>query len=126
MEGLVHLNEIGQIAITVQDLARAKEFYRDVLGMKFLFDAGPLCFFQCGSIRLMVTVPEKPVACGGTILYFRVNDIHETHRALLQKGAKFVDTPHLIAKMPDHDLWMTFLKDPDENLLGLMCEMARV
>ena len=126
MEGLVQLNEIGQIAITVQDLARAKEFYRDVLGMKFLFDAGTMCFFQCGSVRLMVTMPEQPVVCGGTILYFRVNDIHETHRALLQKGVKFVDTPHVIARMPDHDLWMTFLKDPDENLLGLMCEMAQV
>lgn len=126
MEGSVQLNEIGQIAITVQDLARAKDFYHNVLGMRFLFDAGAMCFFQCGSVRLMITTPEKPMVCGGTILYFRVKDIEETHRLLSEKGVDFVDAPHLIAKMPDHDLWMNFLKDPDGNLLGLMCEMARV
>ena len=122
---LVNLETIGQIAITVDDLARAKDFYQNILGMKFLFDAGHLAFFKCGEIRLMLTTPEKTAARGGTILYFKVADIHATHLALRARGVVFLDEPHLIAQMPDHDLWMVFLKDPDENIIGIMSEVPR-
>jgi methylmalonyl-CoA/ethylmalonyl-CoA epimerase len=118
----VHFDRIGQIALTVSDLARAKYFYQNKLGMRFLFDAGTLAFFQCGEIRLMLGTQEKPERRGGTILYFKVDDIHETYAALQARGVEFIDSPHLIAKMPDHDLWMVFLKDPDGNTLGVMCE----
>ena len=121
----VQLDEIGQIALTVTDLARAKEFYRDTLGMRFLFDAGTMAFFQCGTVRLMIGVAEGVVAGSGTILYFKVPDIQTAHRVLQAKGAEFIDEPHLVARMPDHDLWMVFLKDPDGNTLGLMSEAAR-
>ena len=118
----LHFDRIGQIALTVSDLARARDFYQNTLGMKFLFDAGTLAFFQCGQIRLMLGTSEKDKPRGGTILYFKVDDIHATFAALKERGVEFVDTPHLIAKMPDHDLWMVFLKDPDGNTLGVMCE----
>jgi methylmalonyl-CoA/ethylmalonyl-CoA epimerase len=121
----VHLDEIGQIAVTVGDLARAKDFYQNRLGMRFLFDAGPMSFFQCGKIRFAVGTSDKPVTPGGTILYFRVVDIHETHEVLAGKGVEFIQKPHLVAKMPDHDLWLAFLADPDRNPIGLMCEMPR-
>jgi methylmalonyl-CoA/ethylmalonyl-CoA epimerase len=124
-EPLVHFERIGQIAITVSDVARAKNFYQNTLGMKFLFDAGQLCFFQCGEIRLMIGTSEKPEPRGGTILYFNVDDIHETYRLLKEQNVEFFQAPHLVAKMPDHDLWMAFLKDPDDNTLGVMCEVAR-
>jgi catechol 2,3-dioxygenase-like lactoylglutathione lyase family enzyme len=119
------LEKIGQIAITVDDTARAKDFYQNTLCMKLLFEAGHLAFFQCGDVRLMLTTPDKPGPRGGTILYFKVDDIHATFAALKERGVHFIDEPHLIAKMPDHDLWMVFLKDPFENTLGIMCEMRR-
>jgi len=119
----VHLNDIGQIALTVRDLARAKDFYQKTLGMKFLFDAGPMAFFQCGAVRLMIGSSEEAAPIGGTILYFKVDDIQSTYAALKDKGVTFVDAPHLIAKMPDHELWMVFLKDPEGNTLGLMSEV---
>jgi predicted enzyme related to lactoylglutathione lyase len=120
---IVNLDKIGQIAITVDDLARAKNFYRNTLGMTFLFDAGQLAFFQCGDIRIMLSTPEKSEPRGGTILYYKVDDIHATHSALKERGAQFFQEPHLIAKMPDHDLWMAFLKDTEGNTIGIMCEL---
>jgi methylmalonyl-CoA/ethylmalonyl-CoA epimerase len=122
---VVNLEKIGQIAITVDDIALAKDFYQNTLGMKFLFDAGHLAFFKCGDIRLMLTTPERPGPRGGTILYFRVDDIHATYAAVRERGVAFIDEPHLIARMPDHDLWMVFLKDPFDNVLGIMCELSR-
>ncbi len=117
------LEKIGQIAITVDDLARARNFYQNTLGMKFLFDAGQLAFFQCGDIRLMLSTSEKQEPRGGTILYYKVADIHATHAALISRGVEFFQNPHLIAKMPDHDLWMAFLKDTEGNTIGIMCEV---
>ena len=121
----VSLEKIGQIAITVDDLPRARDFYQNTLGMKFLFDAGSLAFFKCGDIRLMLSTPDKPGPRGGTILYFHVPDIHATYTALKQRGVSFIDEPHLIAKMPDHDLWMVFLHDTESNTIGIMCEVPR-
>lgn len=119
----VHFEKIGQIALTVKDLARSRDFYQNTLGMHFLFETGHLAFFQCGDIRLMISTGEGERPGGGTILYFRVEDINSVYDALRGRGVEFVDTPHLIAKMPDHDLWMVFLKDPDGNVLGVMCEL---
>lgn len=120
---LVHFDKIGQIAITVRELARSKNFYQETLGMKFLFDAGAMCSFQCGDIRFMIGVSEQPASLGGTILYFKVEDIHKTHALLIEQRVVFHQAPHLVAKMPDHDLWMAFLKDPDDNVIGMMSEI---
>lgn len=119
----VSFDTIGQIALTVDDLAQAKDFYQNTLGMKFLFDAGHLAFLQCGNIRLMLTTPEKPEPRGGTILYYKVADINATCAAIKARGASLLEEPHLIARMPDHDLWMASLKDPAGNILGIMCEV---
>jgi methylmalonyl-CoA/ethylmalonyl-CoA epimerase len=119
----VQLNDIGQIALTVNDLARAKNFYCDTLGMTFLFDAGTMAFFQCGSIRLMIGLSEDTIQSGGTILYFKIPDIRRAHAALEGKGVTFVQAPHLVARMPDHELWIGFLKDSEGNTLGLMSEV---
>jgi methylmalonyl-CoA/ethylmalonyl-CoA epimerase len=121
----VHLNEIGQIALTVRDLARARDFYQNTLGMKFLFDAGTMVFFQCGTVRLMIGLSEEPSPIGGTILYFKVPDLQGVHDGLKERGVVFVQPPHLVAKMQDHDLWMAFLKDPEGNTVGLMSEVSK-
>ena len=120
------ISRLGQIAINVHDLDRATAFYRDILGLPLLFTAGSLAFFDCGGVRLMLTRPEKPeFDHPGSVLYFAVPDIASAHRQMLNAGVRFEDTPHLIAKMPTHDLWMTFFRDPEKNLLALMCELPQ-
>jgi methylmalonyl-CoA/ethylmalonyl-CoA epimerase len=121
----VHLQDVTQIAFTVQNLAEAKIFYGDVLELKFLFEAGNMAFFQCGSVRLMIGEAEKPSISEGTIVYFRVADLEATVDLLESRGTSFVQQPHLVARMKSHDLWMAFLKDPTGNTLGLMSETAR-
>jgi methylmalonyl-CoA/ethylmalonyl-CoA epimerase len=124
-EQAISLDEIGQIALTVTDLPEAKAFYQNILGMRFLFDAGTMAFFQCGTVRLLIGTSDKPTAPGGTILYFRVADIHAAHAALRQSGVSFVQEPHLVARMKSHDLWLAFLNDPSGNALALMSELPR-
>jgi methylmalonyl-CoA/ethylmalonyl-CoA epimerase len=121
----VHFDKIGQIAITVSDLSRAKSFYQNTLGMSFLFDAGTMSFFQCGDIRFMIGAAEQPAPRGGTILYFKVQNIHQTYALLKEQDVEFPQPPHLVARMPDHELWIAFLKDPDENVLAMMSEIPR-
>ena len=118
------LSSIGQIAMPVRDLARGVEFYRDRLGLRFLFQAPPgLAFFQCGNVRLMVEVPgEKEFQRPGSILYFNVDDIDGAYREFRDRGVAFRDEPRLIAKMPDHELWMAFFNDGEGNTHALMQE----
>lgn len=118
------ISQIGQIAIPVTNLERAISFYRDVLGLPFLFQASGLAFFACGSVRLMLSAPEGPDApTKASILYYQVADLPRGHAALQQAHAKIIDAPHLIAKMPDHDLWMMFFEDSEGNMLALMSEV---
>ena len=119
------LAQISQIAICVKDLPRAMAFYRDVLGMKFLFEAPPqLAFFECGGIRLMLSRPEKAeFDHPASIIYYKVPDIQAAYETLVDRGVQFEGEPHLIAKMPDYDLWMAFFWDLEGNMLALMSEM---
>ncbi len=118
------ITDLGQIAITVSDVTREKMFYRDVLGLPFLFDAGPnLAFFAISGVRLMLTTPQGAGAAGNnSVLYFRTASLEATYRAIVERGAKPEREPSLTAKMPDHELWMAFVRDPDGNLVGLMEE----
>ena len=120
----VRLHTIGQISINVHDLERAVAFYRDTLGMRFLFQVPPkMAFFDCDGVRLYLAMPERPeFDHPGSVLYYKVDDIDATYDALSQRGVRFEDKPHLIAKMPDHELWMTFFRDTEGNVLALMCE----
>ena len=120
------LSRIGQIAINAHDVDRATAFYRDVLGLPHLFRAGLLSFFDCGGVRLMLDKAEKPeFDHPSSILYFQVGDILAAHKRLKESGAKFEDEPHVIAQMPKYDLWMTFFRDSENNLLALMSEVPR-
>ena len=121
------LREIGQIAVTVKDLPKAIDFYRNTLGLPFLFEAPPgLAFFDCGGIRLMLTTAEKPeFDHPASVIYYKVTNIQDSVAVLKGRNVVFDSDPHLIAKMPNYDLWMAFLRDPEKNLLGLMCEVPR-
>jgi methylmalonyl-CoA/ethylmalonyl-CoA epimerase len=123
----MNLNKIGQIAIHAHDLERAVTFYRDTLGIRFLFQASPpgLAFFDCGGIRLMLdAVKEKDTSEPlSSMLYYKVEDLQATYESLVSDGVKFEQKPQLIAKMMDHELWMAFFRDSEGNLAGLMSEV---
>jgi methylmalonyl-CoA/ethylmalonyl-CoA epimerase len=124
MEG-VKPTRIAQVAITIHDLERAKSFYRDMLGLTWLFDAPPgLSFFQCGEVRLMLSQPEGPETAGNSILYYAVQDIASAHRTLTKKGVAFDEEPRAIARVGDKDIWLAICRDGEGNLLGLMSEVS--
>jgi methylmalonyl-CoA/ethylmalonyl-CoA epimerase len=116
------LSYIGQIAIGVSDTSRSVPFYREALGLRFLFEAPNLAFFDCGGIRLMLSAAPEPEK-HSSVIYFRVDDIRAAWERLGARGVPFEGEPHRIARMPDHDLWMAFFRDPDRNLLALMSEV---
>ena len=120
----IGLGPIGQIAVNAHDIPRATRFYRDALGMRLLFEVPPkMAFFDAGGVRLMLSLPETAAYDHpGSILYFKVDDIVQTHAALSQRGVPFATEPHLVARMPDHELWMTFFTDSERNTLALMSE----
>src|SRR6478735_5017066 len=98
-------SRIGQIAVVCQDVARATTFYRDALGLKFLFSAGPtLSFFDAGGVRLMLSTAEGEHAHASSMLYFFIKDIEGTVKGLRGRGVNVIEEPHLIARMPDHEL----------------------
>ncbi len=119
------LSRIGQIAIPVGDIDRAVAFYQGTLGMRLLFRAPPgLAFFDCAGVRLMLDAPAGALADRrSSVLYYKVDDLEEAYATLVERGVKFETPPHRIAKLPDHELWMAFLRDPDANLLALMSEV---
>lgn len=119
------IRQIAQISMTARDVSRAVAFYRDTLGLKLLFEAPPqMAFFDCGGIRLMLGVPAEPeFDHPGSILYFRVDDIRSVHATYQERGVTFRSEPHLVARMPDHELWMAFFHDSEGNTLALMSEV---
>lgn len=115
---------IRQIAVTVSDVSRALDFYRDILGLEFLFAPNAdLAFVQAGDTRVMLSTPQGAGTVGAnSILYFGVEDIERAHDEFVARGALSERAPALAAPMPDHELWIGFLQDPDGNLVGLLEE----
>lgn len=121
------LSKIRQIAVVVADLAAAKDFYANKLGLKLLFEAPPgLVFFELDGIWLMLGAANaKESAAPGSVLYFEVDDINASYSELQGRGVEFIDQPHRIADMGTYDLWMTFFRDPDGTTLALRSEVAK-
>ena len=121
------LARIAQIFVYAKDLDRAVAFYRDVLGMRFLFQAPPqMAFFDCGGIRLMLGVPDRPeLDHASSILYFQVDDIQATHATLASHGVAFVTAPHKVADLGDRDLWLADFHDSEGNLHALSSEVPK-
>lgn len=114
------LSTIAQIAVTVHDVGRAVKFYREQLGLPFLFEAPGLAFFQAGDIMLMLSQPSAPeFDHPGSILYFQVDQIDQAYQALTGRGVPFTDQPHIVHRAPDYELWMAFFHDPDRNTLAI-------
>jgi len=121
----ISLSSVGQLSLTVDDTDLAETFYCERLGLKKLYRFGELLFVDAAGLRLMIEKRPAPFSPASSVVYFRVPDISLAAAQLAQQGVAFVDAPHLVAPMSDHDLWMTFFKDPAGNLLALMCEAPK-
>ena len=117
------LRSIGQILIPVQDVEASTAFYRDVLGMRFLFAFPGIAFFDCDGVRLYLAKPERSEFGGPTTVYYRVPDIHAAVATLEARGVTFVEQPEIAHRDERHELWLAFLKDPAGNHVGLMSEV---
>jgi len=126
--GFEGLGTIGQIHVSVTDVDRSVAFYRDVLGIPFLFrvPGQPMAFFDCDGVRLYLGVPESEDFRSRGVLYFTVDDIAEAHRVLSDRGVTFRDEPHLVHRTEDRELHMAFFTDPDGNSLALMSDVTVV
>lgn len=123
---MLKLSQIRQISMRARDIARATEFYRDKLGMRFLFGVpDKMAFFDCDGIRLMLSLPEAQFDHPGSVVYFKVEDIVSAFKMLEENGVKILSPPHLIARMDTHDLWMGFFNDSEDNVLSLMSEVKK-
>ena len=119
----IEIKGLGQVAVSIQDIERAIAFYRDTLGLKFLFRAGHLAFFDLGGVRLMLSPPERDHKEFSSVLYFRVSHIQKAYAQLKAEKVEFVGAPNLIARMPDHELWLAEFKDGEGNFMALMSEV---
>lgn len=119
------LRRIGQIHISVDDIDRAVGFYRDTLGMPFLFQVpgASMAFFDCDGVRLYLGKPEQPEFRSNALLYYRVADIHDAHQELRARGVEFIDEPHVVHRADDAELWMAFFHDSEGNNLALMADV---
>jgi len=121
------LSQIGQIFVNVKDLDRAVAFYRDVLGITFLFTAPPgMAFFDCGGVRLMLGRADRPeIDHIASIIYYKVDDIQKVYEVFDARGVEFIVKPHLVAQLPTYDLWLADFRDSEGNILALMSEVPR-
>ena len=120
------IQTLGQVFVPVLELERALAFYRDTLGIRFLFEAPPrMAFFDLGGIRLLLGESEGSQGSASSILYYKVPDIDRAHETLVERRVTFDVDPHFVHDMGDHELWLAFFKDSEENQLALMCEVAK-
>ncbi len=125
MSSAFGLGRIGQISVTVKDVERATAFYRDVLGMRFLFQFPGMAFFDCGGVRLYLSRAERPELDRSSVLYYRVDSIQEAARILKERGVAFEREPHRLHADERQELWMAFFRDSEDNALALMSEVPR-
>jgi catechol 2,3-dioxygenase-like lactoylglutathione lyase family enzyme len=118
------LSTIGQILVPVGDVERATAFYRDVLGMRFLYAFPGMAFFDAGGVRLYLASPDEPGFGGASTIYYRVPDIEAAVRVLEARGVAFAQRPSVVHRDGATELWLAFARDPDGNNVGLMSEVA--
>ena len=123
MEESLQLGPVGQIARRVKDIAAARKWYGEGLGLKHLYSFGELAFFDCAGTRLFLSQDasaEQPES----ILYFRVPDIRSAHAELASRGVEFLQAPHMIHRHEDGtEEWMAFFTDAEANTLAIMSQV---
>ena len=114
---------VCQIAVPCKDVSRATAFYRDAVGLQFVFESGGLAFLMCGSVRFMLAKPEAndPVHAISCV-YFSTDDIIEAAKTLASKGAAMEGEPHIVGRLPGRDVWLAHWRDTEGNLMAFMQE----
>ena len=110
--------------IPVTDLARAKEFYGDILGLSFLWETPVAVRYRCGPASEVSVFKRPPIHTEHTLAHFEVDDIESTVSDLSAGGVEFIDyaegplttTGHIAQLGPARAAWF---RDPDGNTLGL-------
>lgn len=121
---MTKLHSVGQVSITAHDVDRAVKFYRDILGLPFVWQTAGMAFFMCGEVRLMLSVPEGPdFDHPGSVIYYAVDDIQEAYDELKSKGVEFKGVPHEIGKLGDITVYMAFFNDSEGNMLAIQSEV---
>jgi methylmalonyl-CoA/ethylmalonyl-CoA epimerase len=119
------IQKVGQIGVPVQNLERALTFYQDTLGLELLFNTDRLAFLQCDGLRIFLSLPEKEeFSQSSSVIYFQVEDLSSTYKALKEKGVSFIDEPHIVGKMGPTEIWMAFFKDTENNTHAFMSEIT--
>ena len=122
----MNLTQIGQISLTVNNVDTAEHFYETTLGLQKLYRFDHFVFFNCDGVRLFITEPEEgDFSPESSILYFKTSDMAAAVYELETKEVSFIQEPHLVSEMEDHDLWMAFFEDPAGNTLALMHEASK-
>ncbi|HXR98573.1 MAG TPA: VOC family protein [Terriglobales bacterium] len=120
------LTGIQQIAIPAKDIVRATAFYRDELGFQFLMNGPNMAFFDCGGIRLYLDANPGNAETGkNSMIYFRAENIERAHASFRAMGVGIHQAPGIIASLPDRDVWLMWIRDSEENLLGVMEERRK-
>jgi DNA-binding CsgD family transcriptional regulator/predicted enzyme related to lactoylglutathione lyase len=116
------LGSIGQVSLSIRDVARAERFYGEILGLRHIFTFGDLAFFDAGGVRIYLHRKDATDWRPGSILYFLVDDIHATQESLTERGVEFGGAPHVIYTDDEtgDEEWMTFFSDGEGNTLALM------
>lgn len=120
------IDSIGQIHLSVEDLPRAVAFYRDVLGLRLLFEVAtpPMAFFDCGGVRLYLGKPETASFRSTPLIYYRVASIKDACMSLKERGVLFESEPHVVHRTDAMELWMAGLRDTEGNAVVLMSEVV--
>ena len=114
------LGKLQQIALVQHDVTAAVPFYRDGLGLSLQFEVSGMAFFDAAGVRLMLSHPSAPeFDHPNSILYFDVADIQATYAAMVARGVPFDDAPHLVGKTGTHEVWMSFCRDPERNVIAI-------
>ena len=120
------LTGVLQIAIPGKDIERATVFYRDTLGLRFLMNGPNMASFDCGGIRIYLDANPSMVEVGkNSMIYFRTGNVERAHSAFQERGVTIHQSPHIIASLPDRDVWLMWIRDSEQNLLGVMEERPK-
>jgi extradiol dioxygenase family protein len=122
----VRLGAIGQISLSIRDVARAERFYGEILGLPHVFTFGDLAFFDADGVRLYLHRKDESDWRPSSTLYFLVDDIHAAQSALAQRGVHFTGAPHVIYTddATGTEEWMTFFEDGEGNTHALMSRVS--
>lgn len=122
----ISLGAIGQVSLSIRDVARAERFYGEILGLPHVFTFGDLAFFDADGTRLYLHRKDAADWQPSSVLYFLVDDIHAAQGRLAALGVHFTGAPHVIYtdEATGTEEWMTFFDDGQGNTLSLMSRLS--